>query len=165
MAAGEKALKKHGHVRDAKMQIISEVGAFLNLIAKGVNQAESSQQVLKVEAGGSTWLYQNQILIQFIRYINVAFDYFVTLESEDPQVLISNIVFLAKFILGQQNTWQRENSHIIEKFVEIGRPDIAVELAEEFRVSPGVSKVFQKHVKLFSIFFVFKKIFNRFNMW
>lgn len=48
--------------------------------------------------------------------------------------ILDQAVCMAKFVLSQQNRYQRDNSQVIIKFYEIGWKILALRLAEEFQV-------------------------------
>lgn len=49
--------------------------------------------------------------------------------------ILDRAIHLAKFVLSQQDRWQRDNSRIIAKFRDIGKEDVALGLAEEYMVT------------------------------
>lgn len=54
--------------------------------------------------------------------------------NDDTRLILEQAVCLAKFVLSQQNRYQRDNSQVISKFYEIKRKVLALRLAEEFQV-------------------------------
>jgi hypothetical protein len=54
--------------------------------------------------------------------------------TADYRALMEHALCLAKFVLGEQHRWQRDNSQIIAKFYEIGETAIAIDLAEAYEV-------------------------------
>lgn len=64
----EKALKKASSRCDEYISIIEQVGAFLGVMAEGINKAKQEEQTLVVPVGTSNWL--NELLIYFIRHVS-----------------------------------------------------------------------------------------------
>jgi hypothetical protein len=62
-----------------------------------------------------------------------------TTEGTDEELLWNDILLstecLARLVLGEQDQCQRNNSQIIAKFYEIGQIDLALELADDFKVT------------------------------
>lgn len=63
----EKALKKANGCRDEYISVIEQIGAFLSVIAEGIDKAKKEEQILIVSVGTSNWL--NDYLIYFIRHV------------------------------------------------------------------------------------------------
>ncbi|KAI1730644.1 nuclear pore complex protein 15 [Ditylenchus destructor] len=121
---------------DAHTENLSEVSAFLCVIAEGVAQCQEEDGIVKLPKGASTWLKHAQFLIYFIRHLNMLLDFLAEMQVDLDATLnvpiLDRAIHLAKFVLSQQDRWQRDNSRIIAKFRDIGKEDIALGLAEEY---------------------------------
>lgn len=63
----EKALKNANGRLNECISIIEQVGAFLSIIAEGINKAKQEENILFVSIETSNWLNDN--LIYFIRHV------------------------------------------------------------------------------------------------
>lgn len=62
---------------DAHTENLSEVSAFLCVIAEGVAQCQEEDGIVKLQKGASTWLKHAQFLIYFIRHVCSFLTYFL----------------------------------------------------------------------------------------
>lgn len=135
-------LEQFGQDNKARIKIVAEVGQVLKRVADAVKRARQAEWSAKPSSGALTWINQPRSMKYFIQHLNMAFSVLArqpTTEGTDEELSWSDILLstecLARLVLSEQDHCQRNNSQIIAKFYEIGQIDLALELAEDFKVS------------------------------
>uniref|UniRef100_A0A915ELW5 Nucleoporin Nup133/Nup155-like C-terminal domain-containing protein n=1 Tax=Ditylenchus dipsaci TaxID=166011 RepID=A0A915ELW5_9BILA len=136
--SSEKELKELNQNSDNYERVITEVSAFLGVLAEGIIGIREQDWSLQVPKTIPTWLNHSHFLIYFIRHLNAVLDFMANKYGDndisfDSPLILEQSVRLARFVLSQQTRWQRDNSKIIAKYCEIGKVEVALNLAEEFQ--------------------------------
>ncbi|KAH7717352.1 CRE-NPP-15 protein [Aphelenchoides avenae] len=133
----EQELEEYGPEPELRGEVIRQVSSVLTMIADAVGDCRAENwSVPLTETGVASWLNQPLFLANFIRHLNLMLDFLETIREDaataDYRALMEQALCIAKFVLGEQHRWQRDNSQIIAKFYEIGEAAVAIDLAETY---------------------------------
>uniref|UniRef100_A0A914EPN9 Nucleoporin Nup133/Nup155-like C-terminal domain-containing protein n=1 Tax=Acrobeloides nanus TaxID=290746 RepID=A0A914EPN9_9BILA len=117
-----------------KKEMIMQLSAFFVTIINAITRVREEAWSIKLDENASTWLNHPPFLNNFIRHLTLTLDLLSTgkLDKESYASILEQNVYIARFVLGEQNRWQRDNSSIINRFYDLGEKALAVSLAEEF---------------------------------